>query len=94
MLDFYFIRDEQSDATPADQLPYAGGMQAEEFEIAQQAGVVESTAEYYGAFRWSSAQVKTKALLLANCPFRDRIALNDLLHQAQAAGVGLRTFGD
>ncbi|MBW3130561.1 hypothetical protein [Hymenobacter profundi] len=94
MLDFYLIHDEQSDATAADDLQHAGGIEAEEFEIAQQAGIVETTADFYSEFRWSSAQVRAKVLLLTNCPFRDSISLSHVLNQAQAAGVGLRAFGD
>ena len=94
MLDFYFILDEQPNNTPSTQLKYAGGIEDEEFEIAQQVGVIEDSADYYGKFRWTSEQVKAKAHLLASCPFRASISLNGILNQAQADGMGLRAFGD
>lgn len=94
MLDFYFIPDEQSNTTSVDRLKYAGGIEEEEFEMAQKAGLIENYADYYGKFRWSSKQVLDKLNLLASCPFRASIDLNDILKQAKTAGLGLAAFGD
>lgn len=94
MLDFYFITDEQSNTTSSKQLKYANGIEEEEFEMAQKAGLIENHADYYGKFRWSGKQVLDKVTLLANCPFRAITELNAILAQAKAAGVGLIAFGD
>ena len=94
MLSFYFILDEQSDTTAAKQLKYAGGIEEEEFEMAEKAGLIANQADYYGEFRWSGKQVLDKVNLLASCPFRATTALNDILGQAKAAGFGLIAFGD
>lgn len=94
MLDFYFILDEQSNTTSVKQLKYAGGIEEEEFEMAQKAGLIENHADYYGKFRWSGRQVLDKVNLLASCPFRASTALNNILAQAKAAGFGLVAFGD
>jgi hypothetical protein len=94
MLSFYFIPDEQSNTTSAEQLKYAGGIEEEEFEMAQKAGLIESYADYYGKFRWSGKQVLDKINLLASCPFRAGTELNGILAQARAAGLGLIAFGD
>ena len=94
MLSFYFISDEQLNTTSPKQLKYAGGIEGEEFEMAQNAGLIENQADYYGKFRWSGKQVSDKVHLLAGCPFRGKIELNDILVQAKTAGVGLIAFGD
>ena len=94
MLSFYLILDEQSSTTSVKQLKYAGGIEEEEFEMAQKAGLIERQADYYGKFRWSGKRVLDKVSLLASCPFRASTALNDILAQAQAAGFGLVAFGD
>ena len=94
MLDFYFITDEQPFTGNLKQLKYAGGIEWEEFELAQRAGLIEAHADYYGKFRWSSEQVSNKLMLLANCPFRASSMLNNLLAKAETAGVGLIAFGD
>ena len=94
MLSFYFIPDELSNSTSPKQLKHAGGIEEEEFEMAQQAGLIENQADYYGKFRWSGKQVLDKVNLLASCPFRASTALNDILAQAKAAGFGLMAFGE
>jgi hypothetical protein len=94
MLDFYFISDEQPNATTPKQLTYAGGIEDEEFEMAQKAGLIEIYADYYGKFRWSGKQVIDKVNLLAICSFRASTELNNILAQAKAAGLGLVAFGD
>ena len=94
MLDFYFIADEQPNNTPLGQLTHAGKIEEEEFEMGQHLGLIESYADYYGQFRWSSEQVSHKLFLLANCPMRASTALQDILTRAKAAAVGLRALGD
>jgi hypothetical protein len=94
MLSFYFISDEQSNTTSIRQLKYAGGIEEEEFEMAQKAGLIESHADYYGKFRWSGKQVLDKVNLLVSCPFRANTELNNILNQAKAAGFGLIAFGE
>jgi hypothetical protein len=94
MLDFYCIPDEQPFTGSLKYLNYAGGIEWEEFELAQRVGLIEAHADYYGKFRWSSEQVSSKLLLLATCPFRASSALNDVLATAKAAGVGLLALGD
>lgn len=94
MLDFYLIADEQPNGTPSSQLRRVGGIEDEEFEMAQHLGLIEDQADYYGKFRWSSQQVSHKLFLLANCPMRDSTALQDILSQAQATGLGLAAWGD
>ena len=94
MLSFYFISDEQSNTTSTKQLKYAGGIEEEEFEMAQNAGLIESHADYYGKFRWSGKQVLDKVALLASCPFRANTELNSILAQAKTAGLGLISFCD
>lgn len=94
MLSFYFIADNQSNGTSTQALVYAGGIEEEEFEMGQHLGLIESDADYYGRFRWSSAQVSNKLFLLAGCPMRDSTALQEILKQAEAAQVGLLAFGD
>lgn len=94
MLSFYFILDEQSNTTSSKQLKYAGGIEEEEFEMAQKAGLIENHADYYGKFRWSGKQVLDKVSLLANCPFRAGTELDGILAQAKATGFGLIAFGD
>jgi len=94
MLSFYFILDEQSNTTSVKQMKYAGGIEEDEFEMAQKAGLIENHADYYGKFRWSSKQVLDKVNLLASCPFRASTELNDILGQAKAAELGLVAFGD
>jgi hypothetical protein len=94
MLDFYFISDEQSNTVSIQQLKYAGGIEEEEFEMAQKAGLIENQSDYYGKFRWSGKQVLNKVDLLASCPFRASTELNEILMQAKAAGLGLIAFGD
>lgn len=94
MLSFYFISDDQSNTTSPKQLKHAGGIEEEEFEMAQKAGLIENQADYYGKFRWSGKQVLDKVTLLASCPFRASTELNDILSQAKTAGLGLIAFGD
>ncbi|MBO2007481.1 hypothetical protein [Hymenobacter negativus] len=94
MLDFYFIPDELSNMTSSMHLKYAGCIEEEEFEMAQKAGLIENHADYYGRFRWSRSQVLNKVELLANCPFRMSIALNEVLTQAKATDMGLLAIGD
>lgn len=94
MLDFYLIADEQPSHTPSSQLRRVGGVEDEEFAMAQHLGLIEAHADYYGKLRWSSQQVGHKLLLLASCPMRDTTALQAILHQAQAAGLGLAAWGD
>jgi len=94
MLSFYFIADNQSNATSRQQLIYAGGIEEEEFEMGQHLGLIESYADYYGKFRWSSVQVSNKLFLLASCPMRESTALQEILKQAKAVEAGLLAFGD
>lgn len=94
MLDFYFIHDAQPNCSSPKQLAYAGGIGDEEFELAQQLGLIESNADYYGKFRWSSKQVESKVLLLASTAFRADAELHDILKQARKAEAGLIAFGD
>lgn len=94
MLDFYFISDAQPNCSSPRQLGYAGGIGDDEFALAQQAGIIETYADYYGKFRWYSTQVKNKVSLLATGEFRAGAVLCDMLKQAKAAEVGLIAFGD
>ncbi|NML64716.1 hypothetical protein HHL22_05805 [Hymenobacter sp. RP-2-7] len=94
MLDFYLIADEQPNNTPSSQLRRLGGIEEEEFEMAQHLGLIETYADYYGKFRWSSQQVSHKLFLLSSCPMRGSTALQDILQQAQAGGLGLAAWGD
>ncbi|MDO7875927.1 hypothetical protein Q5H93_14380 [Hymenobacter sp. ASUV-10] len=94
MLNFYLIADEQPFTGSLKQVVYAGGIEEEEFELAQRVGLIETHADYYGKFRWSSKQVSNKLALLINCPFRSDSILNGLLARAEATGVGLMAFGD
>jgi hypothetical protein len=45
-------------------LNYAGGIEYEEFEKAQDLGLVEKHLDYYGKFRWISQNVQQKRELL------------------------------
>lgn len=94
MLNFYFISDNLPNATSHQQLTYAGGIEEEEFSMGQHLGLIESYADYYGSFRWSSEQVSNKLFLLAGCPMRNSTALQEILKQAQNLEVGLLAIGD
>ena len=65
MLDFYSIMDEHPNNAASKKLTYLGGIEEEEFEAAQEAGIVENHLNYYRDFRWSSELVKRKLDVIA-----------------------------
>jgi hypothetical protein len=62
MLDFHFIPDEKP--MHARGLNYAGGVEYEEFEKAQELELIENHLDYYGKFRWISQNIQQKCVLL------------------------------
>ncbi|GAB3636276.1 hypothetical protein GCM10027422_18660 [Hymenobacter arcticus] len=94
MLDFYFIHDAQPNCSSPRQLAYAGGIREEEFELAQQLGLIESYADYYGKFRWSSKQVQQKRAMITLAVESTISNLAPILKQAFAAEQGVVAFGD
>ena len=94
MLDFYFIADNYPAHTSPRGLKYAGGIEEQEFEIAQQHGLMEAHADYYGKFRWLGSQVEQKVSKLTTNTLRLNPNLALILRQAKNAGLGLVAFGD
>jgi hypothetical protein len=92
MLDFFFIRDEQS--RNSNQINAAGGIDYEEFEKAQELKVIESHLDYYGDFRWSTLNVVQKRALLVPSVEVAIPSLASILKQAFAGECGLVAFGD
>ena len=92
MLDFSFIRDEQP--THARGLVYAGGIEYEEFEKAQDLKIIESHLDYYGTFRWISQHAQQKRALLTPTVTASIPNLAAILKQAFATESGLVAFGD
>ena len=89
MLDFYLLPDEQAAHASGSPLRYAGNVQEEELELAQQAGLLDSKAEFVDECRWDSKQVQSKLALLVSCPFHTRTTLYNILQQAAATDAGL-----
>ncbi|WP_460502435.1 hypothetical protein [Hymenobacter agri] len=92
MLDFSFIDDELP--MYSRQPSYAGGIEYEEFEIAQELKIIENYLDYYGKFRWSSLQVKQKRAALNPTVSASIPNLASILKQAFAGNYGLVAFGD
>jgi hypothetical protein len=92
MLGFLFIPDEKPMHTPG--LSYAGGIEYEEFEKAQELKIVESHLDYYGKFRWLSQNIQQKNAQLTPAITAAIPNLASLLQQAFAAKCGLVAFGD
>lgn len=92
MLSFNFIRDEQS--VHVRSLAYAGGIEEEEFERAQELKIAEKYLDYYGKFRWSSQQVRQKRAILTPVIEAAVPNLASILKQAFAGECGLVAFGD
>jgi len=92
MLDFFFIRDEQS--ANSNQVNYAGGIEYEEFIEAQKLKIIESHLDYYGKFRWISQNVQQKLAMLTPAVAAAIPNLASILKQAFAAEGGLVAFGD
>jgi Tfp pilus assembly ATPase PilU len=92
MLDFRFINDELP--MHSRQTSYAGSIEIEEFEKAQELKVIEMHLDYYGKFRWSSFQVKQKRELLIQAISAQIPNLSSILKEAFAGNYGLAAFGD
>ncbi|MGI4883366.1 MAG: hypothetical protein ACRYFR_00205 [Janthinobacterium lividum] len=92
MLDFSFIADEQP--MHARNLNYAGGIEWEEFEKAQELKLIENHLDYYGKFRWTSQNVQQKRNMLTPTIESAIPNLVPVLKQAFVAGCGLIAFGD
>jgi hypothetical protein len=92
MIDFSFIKDELP--MHSRQISYAGGIEYEEFEIAQKLKIIESHLDYYGKFRWSNYQVKQKKEALTPAISALIPNLATLLNQAFSGNYGLVAFGD
>jgi hypothetical protein len=92
MLSFSFISDEQP--MHARNLAYAGGIEYEEFERAQEVKLIESHLDYYGKFRWNSQQVQQKRAMLTPSIEEAIPNLASIIKQAFAGGYGLVAFGD
>ncbi|TVT39099.1 hypothetical protein FNT36_15660 [Hymenobacter setariae] len=92
MLDFSFISDEKPIYTRS--LGYAGGIEYEEFERAQEVNLIESHLDYYGKFRWSSQQIQQKRAMLTPVLEAAIPNLASIVKQAFAGGCGLVAFGD
>jgi hypothetical protein len=94
VLDFYLIRDDQPNNYPVKHLAYLGGIEADEFEEAQCARVIETHLDYYGKFRWSSELIRMKLDSLTKSNHSSLLNLTTILRQALAADCGLAAFGD
>ena len=94
MLDFYSIMDEHPNNAASKKLHYLGGIEEEEFEAAQEAGIVENHLNYYRDFRWSSELVKRKLDVIAKINSPKFFKLNAVLKQAANANCGVKAFGD
>ena len=94
MLDFHTIRDDQATSARGLNLALVGGIEYEEFIVAQDASVVEPHLDYYGGFRWSSEQVQRKLALLIKLNNKALERLASILKQAQAAECGVVARGD
>jgi hypothetical protein len=92
MLDFSFIPDKKP--THNRGLKYAGGIEWEEFEKAQELKMIEQHLDYYGKFRWTSQNVKQKRVTLTPAVTAAVPNLASILKQAFAADCGLVAFGD
>ena len=94
MLDFFLIRDEQPKQYSLTQEEYAGGIKMLEFEQAQNARIIESQLDFFKDFRWSSAQVKQKLLLIQATKSEHFGALQKILQRAIEVNCGVIAFGD
>ena len=92
VLDFSLISDEKPMHTRG--LAYAGGIEYEEFERAQELKIIESHLDYYGKFRWLSQNVQQKCALLTPASVAAIPTLATILKQALAANCGLVALGD
>jgi hypothetical protein len=92
MLDFFFIRDDQS--SNSNQINAAGGIEYEEFIEAQKLKIIESHLDYYGKFRWISQNVQQKRAMLTPVVTAAIPNLASVLKQAIAGDCGLVAFGD
>ncbi len=75
-------------------LNYAGGIEYEEFIVAQDLKIIESHLDYYGKFRWISQNVQHKWAMLTPAVAAAIPNLASILKQAFAADCGLVAFGD
>ena len=92
MLSFSFVYDEQS--AYARNLAYAGSIEEEEFERAQELKIADKYLDYYGKFRWNSQQVRQKRTMLTPDSEAAIPKLASILKQAFAGECGLAAFGD
>ena len=92
MLDFNFIPDEKS--MNARGLNYAGGIESEEFEKAQELKIIEIHLHYYGKFRWISQNVQQKRAMLTPAVAAAIPNLASILKRASAAECGSVAFDD
>jgi hypothetical protein len=92
MLDFFFIRDDQS--SNSNQINAAGGIEYEEFIEAQKLKIIENHLDYYGKFRWISQNVQQKRAMLTPVVTTTIPNLASILKQAFAGDCGLVAFGD
>ncbi|MEJ7661272.1 MAG: hypothetical protein WKG07_17550 [Hymenobacter sp.] len=75
-------------------MSYASGIGNEEFETAQQAGIIEMHADYWASFGGLVIQFMQKRLLLMPAVGDAIPNLASILKQAFAAECGLAAFGD
>ena len=94
MLDFYSIMDEHPNNAASKKLTYLGGIEEEEFEAAQEAGIAENHLNYYRDFRWSSELVKRKLDVIAKMNSSTLFKLNVVLKQTATANYGVKAFGN
>ena len=92
MLTFSFILDEQP--MHMRNLGYAGGIEYEEFEQAQEIKLIESHLDYYGKFRWISQNIQRKWAMLTPSVEAAIPNLASIIKQAFAGRCGLVAFGD
>lgn len=59
MLDFYFIKDNQTNPNdPDNDLELAGSLAAKTFDNLVRKGMIDSRFDYYSDFRWSELLIK------------------------------------
>lgn len=75
-------------------LGYAGGIEEEEFERAQELKLIESYLDYYGKFRWISQNIQQKRAMLTPSSEAAIPNLSSIIKQAFAGECGLVAFGD
>ncbi len=78
----------------ARSLAYAGGIEYEEFERAQELKLIENHLDYYGKFRWISQNIQRKRAMLTPSVEAAIPNLASIIKQASAAECGLVAFGD